>query len=457
MGSMNRRWHCGWVFSLTTTFLGIIVYCGVAEAGTLTRLFEEAERRVPVPNIRRLFRGETTDGVTLQNAREVSNSDEFPRRVNGGAFSASIEAELVDRFTLTGVYPVTSSSPSLIYDWDQKLQIAVPKESTLAPIFSERYQATGKSQLTFGAVATYYDYDRLDGAGFDDLNNDTQGRGDLNDFRISRFNVTLNYWIVTLVATYGLSPEWDVSILVPLIRVHAEVAREVEIVGSAKIGEVHSFDSTRVVSHVSSPKVKDTDYGVGDIVLRTKRELVEWEDWGVAAGLSLTVPSGDAEKLMGSDSVVLEPALYASGGLGSWVFPHANVGLDFKLADQGKVDEIFRDSNPDQETHGVESPAVLGAHWTAGVSIKVHERLTAIVDFRGVSDIARREQIRLRLDREGTVKTREREHIFDIAIGLRGWIVRERAIGFVNFLLPLNRDEGARSNFTPTFGVEMPI
>ena len=207
----------------------------------------------------------------------------------------------------------------------------------------------------------------------------------------------------------------------------------------------------------------DIRAGIGDITLRTKYQVWQTEQGGLALGLNLLVPTGDEDDFLGTGDLHVTPQLYASEVLWNRFEPHVNLGLDFNADDVDRSSFVY----------------------AAGATLQVIDNVALLVDF-----IGRKEFGRLTIDqglrpesagvaladgRDPATCTADTPCFTDIERGPQPFFPGAREIGtnffadvsfgvryifgesgslFFGAIIPLN-DDGFRSDFVPSGGIEM--
>jgi hypothetical protein len=150
------------------------------------------------------------------------------------------------------------------------------------------------------------------------------------------YHLALRQSAVGLAATYGLTDDVDVSLLLPLVSTNLAI--------SAQAG--HMAGSVRVRS-----------VGVGDLTTRVKYRLPDL--WGVHAAVSLDAqfPTGKPEDLHGTGDYWLSPTLALRTILvDGRADLTANIGIDFDLSDTIQTQALY----------GIGTSVVLWPPWLVG-------------------------------------------------------------------------------------------
>jgi hypothetical protein len=344
--------------------------------------------------------------------------------------------------TVAGTYPVASASSSVVYTYDPTVDAPQLRPELAGPIFGERAETVGRGRLDFTASYSFVRLATIDGESLDDLvNRRTVGNrflffrvrpaATLADGRVTTLlpvHVTLDIGveahIVSPSVTYGVTPDLDVNVTLPVIRtsldLHATtVVPDPRFPGFA-LPPGSDFAGTDVLS-ASADSV-----GVGDLLLRAKYVAWRGAPADVAFGLGLSLPTGDADDFQGTGTTHVLPSVIASRLLADRIELLANVAMEFDCGDVGRS-------------------AVL---WALGGTVSIMDHLAAPIVFLGRHELgAPADPIRVpfffQIHRSDTV---------DASVGLR-WSFAETALLSANALVPLTRD-GLQADVVPTVNVE---
>jgi hypothetical protein len=174
-------------------------------------------------------------------------------------------------------------------------------------------------------------------------------------------------------ANLGVSDRWDVGIAVPISRVRLDTSVQARIIrfATASNPDVHTFeigkpDATRTV------RSSGTATGLGDVIVRTKYQVVRAATGGLAVGADLRLPTGDdADQLLGTGGVQAKFMLIASSERGR-MGQHVNVGYTAAQGHvAGTVAGLTEADVPDE------------VNYSAGVEVVGTPRLTVMGDFIG--------------------------------------------------------------------------
>ena len=144
--------------------------------------------------------------------------------------------------------------------------------------------------------------------------------------------------IFSLAATYGVTENLDVGILVPLVNVDMRVKSRAEIMTSPAntFPAVHGF-----VGGPESPddSASGSATGIGDVVLRAKYFLLKSEALDVSGALLTKLATGSHSDFLGTGTTTIRPFLILSRTLFDIWTPHLNLGYEFNL-DRGSQSTV---------------------------------------------------------------------------------------------------------------------
>lgn len=319
-----------------------------------------------------------------------------------------------------------SSFPSSAvgYTYDIQLGLPVTTTTSLGPILGERAETLGAGKLNIAASYSRVDFTQFNGRSLNNIqlllaHADVPGCTlatcpFLADQIRLKVKVDLSQDVFALYTTYGLTPNWDVSLILPVVHTHAVATSDASIIFNSAIGPaVHSFVGAPTSPHSVSG---GDDTGIGDLLLHTKYNLFKSDanpmlpDFSVVGQLKL--PSGDRDNLLGSGSTDVFGGVVLSKQI-EWAAPHLNIG--YEKAVGGFDKNNFR--------------------YAAGADFRVDPRLTTAVDFVGRVYSGRSD-------------------LHDVGLGLK-WNPADIGIVGVNFLLPLNKHEGLRPDYVASVSYQI--
>jgi hypothetical protein len=145
----------------------------------------------------------------------------------------------------------------------------------------------------------------------------------------------------------------------------------------------------------------------------------------VAAGLGLSLPTGNEDDFHGTGTVRVQPALIVSKVIADRFEPLLNVGIDLN------ADDVDRSV----------------VRWATGFTAQLIGPCTAALVFLGRHELDQQTD-----DIPAFFFAIERNDIFDASIGFRV-LLGESAVIAANVMVPLN-DDGLRADAIPTVEVE---
>lgn len=359
-------------------------------------------------------------------------------------------------------FPALSTTPGFTFRYNSQIQAFERSSGTLGPVYVERPQSLGRGKFDIGVSYLSVDFQELEGKSLDKQkfrlqhgdccsNPPSPGNplfeGDAIDIAFKTFE--LRSHVVSFFATYGITDDWDVNILLPVVitAMKLEARATIDNRESAKQvpGGIHFFDNNRRITEVASQD--DDKVGVGDLQLRTKYHLFGAGGFNAGAGLSLRLPTGDENNFQGLGDFTLSPLLALSYEIGPVDF-HTNGGfqLNFDDSDRNRV------------------------RYAGGVTVRLLEEVALLADVIGSSGlksdrVSRRVTESLTVGTPGnfrevlqdrTVSKSFRTDIVDLNVGFKAtpFGVNRSVVAFATVFIPLNND-GLRADFIPAVGVEV--
>ncbi|MDQ3581516.1 MAG: transporter [Pseudomonadota bacterium] len=357
----------------------------------------------------------------------------------------------------TADFPAISTVPGLSYRYNPDLQAFERSSGSLGPVYVERPQTVGRGKLDIGIAYLHIDFDELNGDELDGLafrglkHNDCCPPGgagttpgvpafeqDTADLFFDQFGIESD--VVSLFATYGITDDWDVNILLPIIHTSLEVNARAELNNESGT-DTHEFgvvDGVRVTEDRRS--IDDSKTGVGDLQLRTKYHLLSRNGFNLASGLNLRLPTGDEDDFQGLGDTTLTPFFSVAQEYGRFDF-HLAAGVEINADDTERS----------------------RVRYAAGVTAGIIEPLAFLVDVIGNSNVTDQE-LSVTVPTEGgtpgilngpdRTETRElRTDVVDLALGFKAAFPYS-LVGFAGVFVPLN-DDGLRADVIPTANIEV--
>jgi hypothetical protein len=274
--------------------------------------------------------------------------------------------------------PLGSSSGGFTWTFDPALGTFNRASESFGPAFGERAQTSGRGKFDFGMNYLHTSFNSIQGK---DLSN-----GDVRvylqheqttpvlffegDVMQEALQLDLKTDTFAFFANYGVTNRLDVGVVVPVLRVslQANMTATVERLATATFNPpIHVFPNGTTQNTYSGG---GTAKGIGDIVVRAKYNVLKRDALGVAGGLDLRLPTGDANNLLGTGVTETRVYVILSDAVGRFT-PHVNLGYTFASK---------QDSN---NLYLAQLPNELG--YTFGLDAAVTPRVTFAADVLGRS------------------------------------------------------------------------
>jgi len=265
-------------------------------------------------------------------------------------------------------FPLGTSAGGFTWTFEPVTGAFSRASASFGPIFAERALTIGRRKLNVGVNYQHVTFDHLDGkkltggelvgyTGFPYYyGNERRPDG---VFFEDALDLRLTTDTVSTFAVYGVSDRLDVGVALPINRVNVKatiVSKEGNTItgigNPARPGDEFACETYWIAwiqfasdQSLYSPLVKPnacglkaeasgTATGIGDVVVRTKYNLLQGLGGGVAAGVDVRLPTGDEENLLGIAGAQAKLYVAASTGLGRWS-PHINIGYTLSGTSDG--------------------------------------------------------------------------------------------------------------------------
>ena len=266
-------------------------------------------------------------GLTLPNPTHQAHFDSSFQR-NFGPLNTAIATQLTS-------LPIPSPASGLVYSFDKALGVYTRSARSFGPILSERAETIGKDKFAFGFSNQSFTFDDMDSIPLNRVpsvfvhipnpSNPTFAQDIITadnfvDLRIGQFTTFL---------TYGIHDRIDVSVALPLISATLGVTSNATIrrIGTGGDTSIHGFSGAGDGSQGQFANTSSAS-GIGDIVARVKGNVMRTKSVGLALGVDVRVPTGDAYDFLGSGAPGLKPFAALSFTTGSFS-PHVNLGYQW--------------------------------------------------------------------------------------------------------------------------------
>ena len=349
-------------------------------------------------------------------------------------------------------FPIGSPTGGFAFSFDAATGTFQRATDTFGPAFADRALTNGRGRLTFGTNFQYSKYSTFEGNDLDsgdvkfyltheDIPGNIFFEGDLVEAALS---LDLSSATTTIFGNYGVTNELDVAVAVPIVHVSMDAQVEATVLRLATPGlAVHAFPGGATTAAFTD---SGSATGVGDVLVRGKYRFFSGGGGGLAGGVDLRLPTGDADNLLGTGATAVTFSLIGSTTNGR-IAPHFNVGYTAS----GESDVV---------TLADEFTYKFGAEFEAAPTVTIN------ADFLGRSlrDVGRLELTDVAhnyftqagvagsttfqeyVGRSGSL------NVSDLAVGAKVNVTGNLLIN-ANLLVALN-DAGVRSRVTPVFGFD---
>jgi hypothetical protein len=255
----------------------------------------------------------------------------------------------------TQLFALNSTVTGVAFDLSTGIPQAV--QDGLGPLLSERAKTVGKGRLTFGFGFAKQKFDELDGESLSGIEislshveccgvtGPPPPDGELTGFEEDEIHLTIDVDIeqdvYALYSNFGVTDNFDIGIVVPVVRVEARATSFAEVFEANPNDGSRFPDASGVPVHTFDPSASDPDdlfddpisstggseTGIGDVVVRGKWAFLDASDGfaDMALALDVTLPTGSEKKLLGTGETQFRGTFIASKQLGRTT-PHVNVG-----------------------------------------------------------------------------------------------------------------------------------
>jgi hypothetical protein len=154
-----------------------------------------------------------------------------------------------------GSFPIGSTGGGFTFKYDSELEVFTRTTDSLGPIFAERATTLGKGKINFGFSYSYINYSSLEGEDLNSLKSVVlldETQKNTNILQLD-FDVGIKSNLFAFYGTYGITDQWDISLLVPVLQVQLDVDSTARILNRTRkrgtSGKIlgYSFDSKDII------------------------------------------------------------------------------------------------------------------------------------------------------------------------------------------------------------------
>jgi hypothetical protein len=261
--------------------------------------------------------------------------------------------------TQVGQLPLATPASSFIIVL--KNGVPTPSQDTFGPLVAERFETIGRHTKYLAFTFQRFVFHEIDGNNLDNIPIlfyfPTRENATVVTYTQNHISANVNQYVA--YGTFGLASHFDLSVAIPFIRVSMGVTSQ---------GTEYSTTSSAQASFKQT--TPGSASGLGDVVFAGKGTLWKKENYGIAIGGELRIPSGDEQNFLGSGATGVKPyVVFARGGRFA---PHLN------LAYQWNGNSSLATDSKNQAN---QLPGYFG--YTLGADIGATKRLTVAADFVG--------------------------------------------------------------------------
>jgi hypothetical protein len=310
--------------------------------------------------------------------------------------------------TQLAVLPIISPSSGFTYRYDSEAGAFVRTTTSFGPIYSERAETIGRGRVSFGVSYQRFRFSNIDGidlhkvpAVFSHLPdtgpNDSPETYEADVIKTMN-NINLNMDSTVAYGTIGITDRIDVSASIPLVSVRMGVNSDATIVrvsgptvtipGVGVVPNPHQFTADPNSLTNSYYSYGDAS-GIGDVSFRVKGNVWRGSHAGLALGLDIRTPTGNAMKFLGSGSTGVKPFV-ALSATRKHFSPHLNLGYQWNSSSvlAGDLTGVVVSENAAGAAVIQKGPAVKGSlpsqlSYTLGADIGATKGLTLSFDYLG--------------------------------------------------------------------------
>ena len=293
--------------------------------------------------------------------------------------------------------PLTAPVSGFTFSFNPSLGVVSRQTESFGPVLTERADTIGKHKLFVGFSYQYFNFDKVDGVSLKNFGTVFQHEPEpelctpvqivpcvggepifQRDIIATTNRIDLKVHQFTGVASFGVTDRFDLSVAIPVLDVR---------MGMSSSAVITSFESGFVIHQFAPPNSstqasffqQNTASGIGDVILRGKYEVLKGEKAGLAVGLDVHFPTGDAENFLGSGAWGGRPFITFS--YGGRVSPHATFGYQ-----RNSASILAGDVTTNSKAH---LPDIVS--YSAGIDAGLTHRLSASLDYIGQSLIDAKE------------------------------------------------------------------
>jgi hypothetical protein len=335
--------------------------------------------------------------------------------------------------------PLGDASGGFLITLDPSTGLQVRAATTFGPAFAERALTSGEGKVSIGVNFLSQKFDRLDDLTVDNNLQIRSGTGaTAAASRTGSTSLSLSTKTTVVYARMGVTDKFDVGVSIPMVAV--------KLTGTSQLRSG--------VGDVLFAQGQAASSGLGDVQGIAKYRFFSFgegtpDPGGLAAMVTVAVPTGDKDQLRGLDVTRTMVTLIASGGRGR-LRPHANGGFGY----WSKGVSVVSDAAPNTTVEARHEYQFAG-----GLEIEASPKVTLLADLVGGGVLGGgRVGFGSVVDStlsssQGLVALNEGTRRLDLAPGLKANL-KGKLLVSLNVLIAL-ADNGLHSRVTPFAGIDL--
>ncbi len=241
--------------------------------------------------------------------------------------------------TSLGNLPFTAATGGVALQFVDGALVATSASS--GGIFGERSQTIGRGRFLVGASIHSLSMDQIRGMPMSDLvsrfahqNVGAAPYGDPlfeNDIIEVRTNMKVGLLVTSAYASYGLTHNIDIGVLVPFVSASLSGHSEAQILPFAR-PTPHLFGTASNPAEYADASSSGSAAGIGDIGVRLKANIYQTPTLGFAFAADVRLPTGDSANFLGSGNTSVRALGIFSAKSGPFS-PHINAGYVYRTGE----------------------------------------------------------------------------------------------------------------------------
>jgi hypothetical protein len=231
--------------------------------------------------------------------------------------------------------PLPSPAAGFTYEFDASVGVFRRTTQSFGPILAERAETIGARRVSAGFAVQHFAFSTVEGLDLGAVpavftHDNAQLGGGREDVvtTLNAIDASVDQFITYV--TVGVSDHLDVSLAAPMVSTSLKVVSDAQIQRLGTTNPLTHFyrQSDGSISTRRLFTASGSASGIGDLVVRLKGSAYRRNAAGVALGLDVRIPSGDALNLLGTGAPGLQPFVIVSGTL-QRISPHFNLGYQW--------------------------------------------------------------------------------------------------------------------------------